>query len=195
MSELPPVPPAGPTVPPTARYAAPALPVAPVWPLAIGIICIVFGAGGVMVGLFGLVSFSVFSSMTAGMQSAPQVIAEMQRMTILTSAVNTPISALLLAVGIGLAKRRRWSLPLARGWAVLRMVAAVVSVVAGVMVQSKQLAFMSSQGAVPPGMGRFTDLMAFTGVLFGLAWAWALPVFLLVWLGREKIRGQTREWA
>jgi len=52
-----------------------------------------------------------------------------------------------------------------------------------------------SSGGIPmPFGGGFYDVMIVVTLVFGLAWGWALPVFLLIWLSRGKIKNDVAGW-
>lgn len=194
MSVEPPFRERPPAVPPTLRYAVAAPVRPPAWPLAIGIICIVLGAGGVFVNLFGLLSYTVLSAKMGALQPAPHVLEEMKVSGVLTSLLNVLVAVLLLVAGIGMAQRRRWSVALARVWAVVRILAVVVGMAFAMVLQTRQFAAMPAQVAGPFNMPKFSNAVIVLGMVFGLLWGWALPVFVLIWLNRGTIRQQTEGW-
>lgn len=183
-----------PAVPPTIRYAA-VLPVAkPTWPLAIGVVGIVLGGGGILMNLFTILSYTVLASAFGALQPAPHLMEEMKVSGVLTSLLNVVISALLLIVGIGLAQRRRWSVPLVRVWAVARIIGVMISVVFAVVLQTRQFAALPAQPAMPFGPAKMGNVVVFMSMVVGLVWGWALPVFVLIWFNRVKVRQQTEGW-
>ena len=199
------IPSAQPVAPPT-QSGALATPQRPTnWPMVIGTIAIVFGSGGILVGLWGAAAPLGMRLFEWAMeQSQPSAVVELQvdamqawlPWTVVSSLLATAIAMLLLLGGIRLTKRRRSSMRLLKFWAAMKIPVVVIVTVAGILAQERQFEIMSqSSGGIPtPFGGGFADLMMVMGLVFGLAWGWALPVFLLIWLTRGKIKNEVAGW-
>ena len=83
------------------------------------------------------------------------------------------------------------------------MIFVVVNSVVGYLIQIAQAEAMQEAIAndpnVPAGlsamMGSMMQAFGVFGVLIGVLWGWALPVFLFIWFSRKKIRTETAGWA
>jgi len=180
--------------PPT--QPAPLRSVPPSWPDVIGIIAIVFGALGAIGGVWGLISplfMKMLASILPKAQSAMmhKVWTDLWPVMILHGLATLTLGIMLLAAGVGLRRRRPWSLPLTRRWAYAKLVVVVLGSILGIIMQREQMAAQSGP-ALPP---RVMQAMVVAGAAVGLAWGAALPVFMLVWLARDRIRRHTAKWA
>lgn len=180
-----------PPTPPTAPGAV--LEPVPVtkWPKVLGVISIILGVLGALGAVWGVVGMTVMSGF---MQSAPpEVLAQLEQMkgwTIAASILSFPVCLLLLATGIGLVSRRQWSITTAKIWAVLKMLLVVFSM--GMTWQMQGASFRSNPAMA--GGGNMVTVIQAVSMIFGLAWGWALPVFMLIWLSRTKIKTETAAW-
>ncbi|MCH8881719.1 MAG: hypothetical protein IID34_17775 [Planctomycetes bacterium] len=199
------IPSAQPVAPPTqpGTIAAPQRPAN--WPKVIGTIAIVFGSGGILVGLWGAASpFGMRLFEWAMEQSQPSAVVDRQvaamqawlPWTVGSSLLAVAIAILLLLGGVRLTKRKRSSMRLLKFWAVMQIPVVVIVTIAEMLMQERLFEIMGqSPGGIPmPFGGGFADLMLVVGLVFGLAWGWALPVFLLIWLTRGKIKNEVAGW-
>ncbi len=199
------IPSAQPVAPPT-QPGALATPQRPAnWPSVIGTIAIVFGSGGILVGLWGAASpFGMRFFEWAMEQSQPSAVVDRQvavmeaglPWTVASSLLAAALAILLLLGGIRLTKRRRSSMRLLKFWVVMKIPVVVIVTIAGVLMQELQFEIMGqSPGLTPmPFGGGFFDVMIVVTLVFGLAWGWAFPVFLLIWLSRGKIENEVAGW-
>lgn len=188
--------------PPTLRPAlTPARPTT--WPMVLGTICIVFGVLGALAGVCGVAGQVMQEVFLGSMDQAEESQAMLEAMgryrvhTIVVQVAAMIVAVVLAIGGIGLTSRRPWSRRVLLHWSWVRMIVAVASL--GVQYAAQQ-AMMQAVAAdpeaqMPPQFGFM--MSAFGGVMFllGLAWAWALPIFCLVWLNRAPIRKEMSEWA
>jgi len=170
------------------------------WPGVIGVIAIVLGALGAVGGLYGILApwivEEIASIMPSGTEDMLDAVRESAPWLVGASIITTGVAALLLAVGVGLVKRRRWAVGTCRAWAVLKMVWVLANTVVGYYVQQASLSAISERTPTAAQMSpEFVDAMVVVGLIIGVAWGWALPVFLLIWLGRGKIKAETSAWA
>lgn len=186
MSQMdhPPIPAAPPTSPDPSAVARRKI----TWPTVVGIIAIVFAAGGLMTGLGGVVSWLFAETWRPGSGASA---AHYRPVMIPLSAVHGLLAGLLLAGGIGLIRQRRWAVRVLLTWAWLRVVEGVVNAVVQAMMQREMF---QQAGAQSPGMpAPFVHVMTVVSFVFALAWAAALPVFLLIWFRGRRVRGDIAE--
>ena len=177
------------------------------WPTAIGVIAIVLGGVGALGGCVGAF-LPLFMGMMQSIAPKGQVTGLEGMMDwvvwiVAVSIAAMPIAVLLLVAGIGITKRRAWGPKVALVWAGLKMIFVIVHSVASYLIQIPQFEAMQEAMAndpnMPAGMGAFLGslMQAFGifGVLIGVLWGWALPVFLFIWFARKKIRTETAGWA
>ena len=170
------------------------------WPTVIGVISIVLGSGACLGGAWGFFAPQFMKMMADQMpQDQAELFSTMQGWTtwiFIRSALTVVIALVLLVAGIDLVRRRARGIKLGRVWAVLKMIFAVVGSYVGFFIQQEQLRQMSqqiSQQNLPIG-GSFFALMGVVGVVFGILWSCAYPVFLLIWFSRAKVRSEYTRW-
>ncbi|MBP7936511.1 MAG: hypothetical protein KA354_17870 [Phycisphaerae bacterium] len=175
------------------------------WPKVIGIIAVVFAIFGIVGGVCGLVSWLGMSAMQVSMPSSGQVvkanlpvITEMGKWrayTLVAGAVSFILQIVLLVSAIHLMKRRRWTIPVLRIWACLYIFFSLIGTTISYHMQ-KELYQQLASGGGPQGSFPMAAPQALIGLgmLFGILWACALPVFVLIWFSRQKIKAETATW-
>lgn len=176
------------------------------WPVTLGIICIVLGVVGIFSGFCGVVggaaqSFMV-EAMTDGLddEQARQVmdaVSRFQPYNLLIQFASILLSIALTAGGFGLTLRRRWSRPTLLHWSWLKMIVTVAAVWIGWATQQAifDAAMENSTSPPPPQLRMMTGYFGGAGLVIGLVWGWALPIFNFIWLSRARIRDEVNEWA
>lgn len=171
---------------------------APSWPSVLGILALLLGLFGTLVGAFAVLSPLVMSFwaqfVPAEGRTGLAVADRWTAWTVASGGLATGLSLLLMVAGIGLLRRRRWACALLQTWAVLRMMLAVGQVGVAYVIQQETLASMSQQMPAPMPAQQYVQLFALLGMVISLAWYWALPVFLLIWLARGRVREHVAEW-
>jgi hypothetical protein len=193
--ERPPVQPARPAAPPTQAGPLPTPSPVPVWPTVIGVIAIVFGAGGALAGLGGVVMSLVTRPMLQRMPNAPampQYGEHWIAWTVLGSLVTCGTAILLLIAGIGIAKRLAWGPRAARVWAVLKMIVVVMGTVISWQTQQGAIEAMKQNAAGAPMLN--PQILLSLGMCGGLLWGCALPVFMLIWFTRRSVKEEISRW-
>lgn len=163
------------------------------WPAVIGIIAIVWAALGLLGAIGGLASTGLIDF--SGPQMPKGRAAEMLKSwTWMSSVIGLVLGALLLATGIGLLSRRRWSRKTGMAWAITNL----PLVLAGTFVTNRMMEStfetMSQDpnlAGMPAGIARAS---AGLGFAVGICWGWAIPLFLLIWLLRGKIKAEMATW-
>ena len=172
---------------------------APTWPKPIGIIAIILGSLGVLGGFWGMVAPKVMATMAANMppEMAGQfdVMNDFAGWTIASSLAGLVVAVALLVAGIGVLKQRRWGVTAIQAWAAVKMLLVVATSILGYQIFQQTAVTMSqTQGmqAMPPGV---MSTMGALSIGVGLLWGWALPVFLLIWFARRKIKQEVAAWS
>lgn len=179
-------------VPPTSRVLVPPPVALSKWPTVIGVVAIVYSGLMLVCGGGGAV-MSRFALSHQQIQAQLFETGSLYKMSYAVWMLSWAASILLLIAGIGLTMRRRWSVSVARIWAVAAAIMALLGAVLGyanadtVMNQMAQ----SSRTAMPAGA---MSAFALIGVLISLLFHLALPVFLLIWFAREKIKAEAAGW-
>lgn len=180
--------------PPTVSHIEPAR---PVWPTVIGVISIVFGLLGTLQGCGGIVMPFAMNTLT-GLMPNDQSKAVFAGMSdhlawgVAAGVTGMAVGVLLLTAGIGMVQRRRWSVRAHAIWAVLAILQSGVGGVYGFLIQQSQFQAMKAGGMPPTPFPM--EAFAAAGVLVGLLFACAYPVFMLVWVFRSVIRDQVAGW-
>ena len=182
--------PAG-AAPPTVRDEIPVPRVEPKWPLVLGIIAVIFGGGGVLIYAWGILSMLLMRDF---FQAGAMLPEKFTLLNIASSALNLIPAALLLPAGIGLIRWRRWGVRLTKLWAAVKIPLAVVAAWLSYMLQEAMLSSISQQGPGMPGFSQMRGVMLAFAVGFPLLWGWALPVFMLIFLSRPRVREQVADW-
>ena len=204
----PQIPPPTPMTPPTDAGAIPPKPSS--WPMVVGIIAIILGAGGILaygcgglIGNVGMVFVSNWMRSTGVVDPVQQAQMEVLRdylaWNIVNSLFSTGLSILLLIAGIGLVRRRSSSMRVSIVWAILRMLWALPASVMGYAVAVAQFDAMERAAAesgdsLPAGIFGIMQAFGIVGVVLGLLWACAFPIFTLIWFSRRKIKAEIAQW-
>ena len=84
-------------------------------------------------------------------------------------------------------------------WSIGKILYAVPAAIIGylmnvAMFEAMQEAAGSSPAPMPAGFFGVLQKLGAAGAVLGLLWFWALPVFLLVWFSRSRIRDEVAGW-
>jgi len=187
-----------PSAPPTAPGPITELRGKASWPTIIGIIAIVFGAGGMLGALLGSASMIFGELLTMpgifGQPAMPEGGWRLLFAALL--AVSFFVALMLLFGGIYLNYRLKRGARLCKVWAVTKVILVVISTVLGFVNAPATMreAMAAQPGGSPPFGDAFIYAMMGVGICFGLVWGWALPVFMLIWFSRKKIKAEVAEW-
>ena len=200
----PQMPPPTPMTPPTDAGAIP--PRKSTWPMVLGINAIILGSLATLRGCMGIGSSAMFGLFASAM---PEDSAEMMEATkafapliMISSGLTMAIAIILLIGGIGLTKRNPRSPKTCKIWAGLKMVLVVYGSIVTFLSTQAQIEAMQRMLEEDPnaaGMmpGFFGTLMAIIGpviFVFAIVWGWALPIFMLIWFSRRKIKAEIAQW-
>lgn len=173
------------------------------WPGAIGMVLIIVACFYLLGGVCGLMGpwlneISVRFAPNAATEYA-ELNKRWQSWTLALAVMAIVLASVMLAAGIGVRGRRPWSIRLSRIWAAAQMALAIANAVVNQFVVSDTMKVMMLDASrrSSPIPGAFATGMQvgskFTLVI-GLAWGLALPVFVLIWLSRKRIRAEVAAW-
>lgn len=175
--------------------------------MVIGVITIVFGALAAMQGCISATSIPFvgwFSSRLPSEQSSMfEGLAGYTPWLIASATLTSAFGGVLLAAGIGLVKRRGWGRTACMVWAVPKMLFVIINSVLTHLVQQTQFEAMQDMlaqdpnipAAMPGIMSGVMQAFGVVAVLLGILWGWALPVFVLIWFSRGKIKDEVSGWS
>lgn len=177
------------------------------WPGVVGSIALVFGVLGIAQGGLTLLGSIVMRFVSSAASAAPgggaaamSGITAMEKYAVLVYTValtGSAVAVLLLVGGIQLLRRNPGATAWLVTWGMLKICWGGGSVWMNVHMQREQMRIMQTQVNSPmPAalMGGVMELLMTGGIVLGLMWAWALPVFVLIWFSRRKVREEVRSW-
>lgn len=206
------LPPTGPhsmdTLPPPIGATAPGAAPTPKWPKIIGIIAIIFGSGGLLSGVIGPLSMLMVRTQMEGFvkQGADQTkvddyLARLAQITYSSAIANALIGIILLTGGILILRHRRTGSPTLQTWSFLKIVVGGLFLFKSVSLSRLQMEIMMSSNAMGGAgsaeaqmIGSITSYAVWAGMAFGFLWLAALPVFVLIWFNRAKVKQDIRAW-
>jgi len=161
------------------------LPTDTIWPSVIGILAIVIGVGYAGLSVWGLVELLLSGGEAVHVEGAP---IDSTASIIIASIATLPFVALMAwhaFAGIGLIQRRAWGWRQMRLWSrtVILIVATIWILLVGLM---GVLAIMTG------GVMELLAIIVTSAAGAGLYLAW--PIFLALWLGRERIEAEVEMW-
>ncbi len=119
--------------------------------------------------------------------------------SLISWVVGTVVAAWLLVAGIGVLRRRPWSRSAAVGWAVAKILYVIPTSVLGYLFYKAKFDAME-QAAIDSGTpmptGMFTIMHSAGAAMTGCSalWAWALPLFLIIWFRRAPVKTEVERW-
>jgi hypothetical protein len=177
---------------------------APVWPTVIGVIAAVLGAMGALGGAWGIVGSMMMGWLPAAMPKLPagqpdptqffKVMLDWRPWLIAVSTVTLLVALWLLCGGILLMMRHAAARPALIWWSVAKMALVVGASAVNYQVNQAQMAAMQQSGGMLAGMSSMMGALGAIGMAVSIAWGWALPVFMLTWMLRPRIRQQVAAW-
>ncbi len=168
------------------------------WPSVLGTIAIIFGVLGILGGIFGLFGPAIMRAVSSVMpKNAPtglEAYDDWSGWMRASSVVAMLIAALLLVGGIRLYRRRGSSVRIIRRWAVIKIVYAIGATAVNYQIQQEQFEAMAQGGGGAATPVQMAGVMAAVTVGISVLWLCALPVFMLIWLSRRKVREEFGGW-
>lgn len=175
----------------------------PAWPTAIGVIAIVFGAAGMLGGVYGLLGTWI-NPMIADLIDPTQASANpfatgYEGWGVGLSAVALVVAAWLLWGGVALLGREPAGATRLKHWAVAKIVLSLAMAGFQALIMPAVLeASQPSSPQAPHQVAAFSEVLnqviVASTVAFTVVWGAALPVFVLVWFKRKKITAEVASW-
>lgn len=177
------------------------------WPKILGIIALVLGILGILqcalapISLF-FVDTQMELAIDAGADEAAidDYLVQLKSVSI-ASSIGLGLVAVILLVGGILLLKRRPSAPLVlQTWAVLKILVGGYFSFRSLSLSRMQMEMMMEQGAGSGGgrememIQKITDYAIYGGMILGLLWLAALPVFFLIWFAREPVKQEISTW-
>lgn len=177
------------------------------WPTVIGLIEVVFGSFAILgscAGLAMLLLLPTFQGMMDDMveQGAPagstiglQGMTQYQLPMLIINVIGLGVAVLLLCAGIATLRRRPFARPGAFIWAACKLPLVVVSSVMSYLINRASFSALPEDDPAAAMMNTgMMDAVSLGGTCFALLWGSALPVFLIIWYSRAKIRTEVAGW-
>jgi hypothetical protein len=178
------------------------------WPVVLGLVAALFGLAGFLNNLLSVASPFFMEWFLAGMpgelsgeaqegiRAAREIMGAFRGWTVGFGLVSAVVSAVLLIGGIMLLLRRADAARLLRAWAIVRMIMVTFGAIVSWRIQQYTFATLhetlgAEMDQVPAGLIAVTTGFGMTvGIIFG----WALPVIVLIWFARQKIKDEVEGW-
>ncbi|MDF1739282.1 MAG: hypothetical protein P1U86_08990 [Verrucomicrobiales bacterium] len=173
------------------------------WPTALGVIAIIFGIGGILQAVIAPFSaamtkssMQVFVDQGADQAQVDDFLVKLQSNSYLSGGICLVLGVILLVGGIMVLKRKPVSSVTLQAWAVLKILGGGFMIFKSMAIQKTQMEIMftATGGSEAEMIGNITKYAMWFGLGFGFLWLIALPVFILIWFNREKIKTQMGEW-
>jgi cytochrome c biogenesis protein CcdA len=188
--------------PPPFNTAPPALESPKSWHRTLGTIAIIFGSLGLLQGVIAPFTLLIVErqmqaavKMGAEQEAVDSYLAQLKTVSYLGAATYFLLGILLLVGGILLLRKRSASATILKIWAVLKIAGGAFILFKNSSLTKMQMELMfSSQGKEAEVVGSIATYAVWFGIIFGMIWLCALPIFLLVWFNRSKIKQDIATW-
>lgn len=177
------------------------------WPKILGIIALVLGILGILQSAISPISlYFVDTQMELMIQQGAEeekvtgYMKQMKSLSLVSAVSLGLVAVVLLTGGIMLLKRNPKGGITLQVWAVLKILAGGYFTFRSMALTRIQMDL--TMGMAGTGMGgreaemmqKVTDYAVYGGMIFGLLWLAALPVFFLIWFAREPVRQEIAKW-
>jgi len=176
------------------------------WTKIIGIIAIIFGTGGLLQGLFAPFSLMMvkpqmqaFVEQGADQAKVDDYLSQLAQVSYAGAVAYGVLGIMLLTGVILILRHHKAGSPLLQIWAVLKILIGGGLIYKNSSLTGMQMNLMLSSetlgGAQEAQMvGSIASYAVWIGLAFGFIWLCVLPVFLLIWLNRGRIKGEISTW-
>ena len=173
------------------------------WPAVMGVLAVIFGAFGVLSGC---------CCSLAGQTALVRLPTEVDLGPLLSVGGTAPahpiwgpissfldwvLNGILLASGIGLARRRLWGVRVTRLWAYLMIPYVVLVALVSLADVRQMLADLPQGGGLHGGVDPLADLARRLMIVWaccGIALGLSSPLVMLWWFSRGRIKAEIRTW-
>ncbi|MEZ5304805.1 MAG: hypothetical protein R3F11_29780 [Verrucomicrobiales bacterium] len=157
-----------------------------------GIIHIVYGGLSLLMRAFNAAAQGFITELSKTATPGMVFPEDLMHQAFVISLCVIPISALLVACGIGLLKRKLWARTGTFVWIALALIALIVETVVGIRMQEAMMGSVldaqASAGEMPPGMDGVMKGAQTAGIVIGVITKLAYPVCCAIFLLPQKIR-------
>ena len=171
----------------------------------IGIIAIIFGSGGLLSSAIGPLSIlmvrtqmETFVKQGADQAKVDDYLARLNQITYSSAAANAVLGLLLLTGGILILRHRRAGSPTLQVWSFLKITVGGLFLFKSASLSRLQMDIMLNSNAMGGSeaqmIGSITSYAVWAGLAFGFLWLAALPVFMLIWFNRMKVKQEISSW-
>ena len=177
------------------------------WPNVIGIIAIVFGSMAALGSCFAIGALlfldqyadimNSFQAQAGQGEAWEEMVAIMDARQLIFLALGFLalfLAGLLLAGGIALIRRRPSARGLLLGWSLAKMAMAVTEAWAEWPLTKASYRAQAANENMPEGFRTAMESIAPVVASCTFLWYAALPVFLLIWFNRGKVRSEMSSW-
>lgn len=208
-------------VPPTLPGSVGARQSGAVWPTVVGVIALVLGILAALGGLCGIFSalFIRVVFKLIGLEeelSQDPSLMHLDAWAIPLAVLNVAgllVASVLIYAAVLTLRRRRTAGAWMNRWSWSKIVLVVVMAAATYMMQTEQMEAVAaaaqanasgsgtsgvagtSGGGPPAVLTMMTTTMPVLSFFFSVAWGWGLPIFMLIWFGRSKIKQEVAGWS
>lgn len=176
------------------------------WSKVIGIISIILGGLGALSALWQIIAPFLMGTMGAffskmNPQGADPFIGmkQWQIPMVIVGVGLLGIAIMLLIGGVQVLSNKQAGMVMLKRWAFAKIGFSVIAIAVGMMTQMAQMqAAMDQANTSTPGSGAVAKSAMMIGMViglfFGIAWAWAYPIFILFWFNKKNIREEISTW-
>ena len=185
--------------PPGSEPRPPEIPDGGSWAKVIGIIGIVFGGGALLLGVIGVVGQKFALQQYEAMGISQEMLRQHDVFLNVSPIISLALGFLLLLGGILLVMKRPVSRTILLIWAMLKIGFALWQAPLGLAFQKElvplQQKMLAKGDAKAPDVSAIMETIGPIIQIISVLWLCALPIFILIWFMRAKIRMQVSGWA
>ena len=185
--------------PPGTEPRLPEIPDGGSWAKVIGILGIVFGGGALLLGVIGVVGQNFALQQYEAMGITKEMLAQHALFLNVVPIISLALGFLLLLGGILLVMKKPVSRTILLIWAMLKIAFALWQAPLGLAFQKEliplQQKMLSKGDPKVSDVGAIMETMGPIIQIISVLWLCALPIFMLIWFMRARIRMQVSGWA
>lgn len=164
------------------------------WPTVVGVIGIIYAGMGLFSNMCGVVIISIAPQFIEWLQNMGMSDADAQEMKaslsittwlVVGGLIGLAVVIMLLVGSIKLLKRKQSGAKLCKLWAWISIPWILISTFIGVAMQT------SIQDSSAPA----EQVGAIVGAIIGISFGLILPVFMVIWFARSKIKSEITSWS
>ncbi len=179
-----------------------------IWPKVLGIVMIILGCLSIPIGIssvyynYGYRIYEARAKLGVGKPLTPDQLEFLREPLIhdwnLISTAGLGLfvilAVVLLVSGIGMVRRRRWSVGVAKAWASIKIVVGLAMVAIGWIVKDRIAAAVASGNIQAETVPQDLMRVSAGGMTSQAVMLVALPVFVLIWLSLRSTKEEAVYW-